>query len=64
VSFAFSEDVVWGLVPEVEVEEGMVISLVYVLTYAIDLKECTVALFHEILGVILKRQVERGQNVI
>jgi len=26
VSFAFAEDVVWELVPEVEVEEGMVIS--------------------------------------
>ena len=37
VSFAFAEDVVWELVPEVEVEEGMVISLVQVLTDAIDL---------------------------
>jgi hypothetical protein len=38
VSIAFAEDVVWELVPEVEVEEGMVISLVQVLTDAIDLK--------------------------
>jgi hypothetical protein len=38
VSIAFAEDVVWELVPDVEVEEGMVISLVQVLTDAIDLK--------------------------
>lgn len=38
MSIAFAEDVVWELVPEVEVEEGMVISLVQVLTDAIDLK--------------------------
>jgi hypothetical protein len=39
VSIASAEDVVWELVPEVEVEEGMVISLVQVLTDAIDLKK-------------------------
>lgn len=31
------EDVVWEFVPEVEAEEGIVISVVYVLTDAIDL---------------------------
>jgi hypothetical protein len=64
VSCAFAEDVVWELVPEVEVEEGMVTSLVEVLTDVIDLKKCTVARFYEIFGVILKRQAEKGQDVI
>jgi hypothetical protein len=68
VSIAFAEDVVWELVPEVEVEEGMVISLVQVLTDAIDLKiffkKSTIALFCATFGVILKRQAERGQDVI